>query len=95
MGSRTRNNVGDAQRPIFVPLEVMAVPLYLLLYLLADCCLIVTRLYVLPISIDKAGSCGGRNRLNPIPIDVFDASFPELLDEAGGLCLQGSCQAQS
>lgn len=73
-----------------MPLEVVAVPLDLLLYLVAHCYLIVTRLYVLPVSIDKAGPRGGRYRFDPVPIDVFDASLPEFLDELGGLFLQGS-----
>lgn len=82
--------MSDAQRPIVVPLEVVAVPLYLLLYLPAHCHLIVARLYVLPVGIDKASSRGRRYRFDSVPIDVFDASLPEFLDEVGGLFFQGS-----
>lgn len=91
---RTRDNVGDAQRPIVVPLEVVAVPLDLLLCLPAHGDLVIARIYVLSVGIDKTCSSGGRYRVDSVPIDVFDASFPKLLDEVGGLCLQGSCQAQ-
>lgn len=86
--------MSDAQRPVVVPLEIVAVPLDLPLHLPAHSDPVIARIYILPVGIDKTGSSGGRYRLDPVPIDVLDASFTELLDEVGGLCLQGSCQAQ-
>lgn len=86
--------MSDAQRPIVMPLEVVAVPPDLLLYLVPHGDLIITGFDVLPVGIDKAGPGGRCYRLDAVPIDVFDAELPELLDELGCLLLQGSGQAQ-
>lgn len=77
--------MGDAQRTIFVPLEVMAVPSDLLLYLLSHRSLIVFWIHVLPVGINEACPGGRGDRSNSVPIDVFDASRSELFDELGSL----------
>lgn len=73
-----------------MPLEVVAVPPDLLLYLPAHGDFIITGLYVLPVGINKAGPSGRCYRLDTVPIDVFDAELPKLLDEVGCLLLQRS-----
>lgn len=50
--------MNDAQRPVVMPLEVVAVPPDLLLYLPAHGDFIITGLYVLPVGINKAGPSG-------------------------------------
>lgn len=91
---RTGDNVSDTQRPIFMPLKVMAVPLDLILDLSPHSGFIITGSYILAVGINKTGPRGRRDRLDAVPVDVLDASLPELVDELGGLCLQGSGQAQ-
>lgn len=78
-----------------MPLEVVAVPLDLLLYLPPHRGLIIAGPHVLPVGVDEAGPGRRRYRLDPVSVDVLDASPPELLDELGGLCLQGPSQAQA
>lgn len=77
-----------------MPLEVVAVPSDLLLYLPPHSNLIIAGLYVLPVGINKACPGGRRYRLDSVPIDVFDAELPEFLDELGCFRLKGSGQAQ-
>lgn len=86
--------MGDAQRPVIMPLEVVAVPPDLLLYLPPNRGLVVAGPHVLPVGIDEARPGGRRDRLYAVPVDVLDAPLPELIDELGGSCLQGPGQAQ-
>lgn len=79
--------MGDAQRPVVVPLKVVAVPLDLLLYFPPNGGLVVAGPHVLPVGVDEARPGGRRYRFDAVPVDVLDAPLPELIDEVGGSCL--------
>ncbi|KUI72296.1 hypothetical protein VM1G_11798 [Cytospora mali] len=83
----TRNHVRDAQRPIFVPLEILTVPSDLFLNFLPYRGLVVIDLYMLPIGVDDARSRGRHYGRNPVPIYIFDAFRTQILHKLRDLFL--------
>lgn len=75
-----------------MPLELMAVSLDFLLYLVPHSGLGVPSLHMLPVGIDDARPSRRYHLCDPVPINVSDAPLSQVLYKLGCLFLQGSGQ---